>query len=350
LESLGVDMKVLVTGSEGYIGAVMVPFLQRAGHEVVGLDACFLAHRRFLGDLAHYELMRGDIRDVTVEQLKGFDAICHLAAISNDPIGELNPDITEDINYKGTISLAKKAKEGGVSRFLFSSSCSIYGAGDTGQNLSEEAQFHPLTAYARSKVSSESDLRELADDNFSPVYLRNATAFGMSPRLRLDLVVNNLTAWAHTTGEIAMTSDGTPWRPLVHIRDISLAFQCALEAPRELIYNQAFNVGRSDANYQIRDIAHCVGELMPKAKITFGEEPGRGQDQRTYRVSFEKAEKQLPGFQPQMTVQDGVREALEQYQAFGLTEEHLNSLDFITLNRYKELLQQNKLREDFRWK
>ena len=342
-------MKVLVTGSEGYIGSVLVRFLQDSGHEVVGLDTCYFSNRQFIGEMPTYKLLKDDIRDVKVSQLEGFDAICHLAALSNDPAGELIARITEDINYHGTVSLAKKAKRAGVKRFILSGSCSIYGAGDTSDFLTEEAAFNPVTSYGRSKVWAERDLSKLADESFSPVYLRNATAFGMSPKLRLDLVVNNLVAWAYTTKKIAMTSDGTPWRPIVHVKDVCLAFKCALEAPISAIHDQAFNIGRTDANYQIKQIAEAVGTIITDAEITFGKKVGEDSDKRTYRVSFEKAKNKLPDFVPKWTLIDGIKEAYESYKKFGLKEEHLHGNQFITLNRYKNLLGKKIIKQDFRW-
>ena len=342
-------MKVLVTGSEGYIGTVLARHLLESGHDVTGLDTCYFSNRKFLGELPEYELLKCDIRDIKESQLKGFDAICHLAALSNDPAGALISEITEDINYLGTVSLAEKAKRAGVGRFLFSGSCSIYGAGDTSSFLTEEAEFNPVTAYGRSKVLAERDLSKLADDSFSPVFLRNATAYGTSPRLRLDLVVNNLVAWAYTTKKIAMTSDGTPWRPIVHVNDICLAFKCALEAPEPAVHNQAFNIGRTDANYQVKEIAEAVGKVITDAEITFGKSSGETPDKRSYRVSFEKAKNKLPGFAPRWTLMDGIREMYKSYQQFGLKEEHLNGNQFITLNRYKYLLDRQEITKDFRW-
>jgi len=343
-------MKILITGSEGYIGSVLLPFLLDAGHQVIGFDTGFFSHRRFLGELPRYSLIKGDIRDVEVSLLQGFDAICHLAALSNDPSGEFNPKMTEDINYGGTISLAEKAQAAGVKRFIFSSSCSIYGAGDISEYLTEEAGFNPVTVYGRSKVMAEKYLGQLANDNFSPVYLRNATVFGLSPKLRLDLVVNNLVAWAFTTGKIEMTSDGTPWRPLVHVKDVCLAFKCALEAPKSVIHNQAFNIGRTDANYQINDIADAIKKIMPDCRIIRGKIEGKDPDKRTYKVSFEKAKKHLPGFVPQWSLKDGIKEIIKGYSEFPLREKHLYGDEFITLNRYKKLFEENKIDQDFRWR
>jgi nucleoside-diphosphate-sugar epimerase len=342
-------MRVLVTGSDGYIGSVLVQVLQDAGHDVVGLDTCFMSNRKFLREPPDYELVKGDIRDVEASSMMGFDAICHLAALSNDPAGELNASITDEINYGGSLHLAQLAKSTGVKRFLYSSSCSIYGAGDVSDHLSEEAQFNPVSAYALSKVKAEADLSKLADDHFSPVFLRNATAYGVSPKLRLDLVVNNLVAWAITTGKIAMSSDGTPWRPLVHVRDICMAFRCALETPRELVHNQAFNIGRTDSNFQIRDIAEQIGGVINQAEITFAKKEREEKDTRTYKVSFEKALTKLQGFQPAWTLKAGIEELLDSYQDFDLKYEHLHGDEFITLNRYKSLLEQALIDDEFRW-
>ncbi len=342
-------MNVLVTGSEGFIGSVLVPYLQEAGHDVVGLDAGYLAHRRFTEDVAPHEVMKRDIRDVSVAELQQFDAICHLAAVSNDPAGELSPYVTEDVNYRGTLTLAMRARSARVARFIFSGSCSVYGAGDTTARLSEEAPFNPTTAYAKSKVLAEHGLRRLARADFCSTYLRNATVYGVSPKLRLDLVVNNLVALAYTTKEIAMTSDGTPWRPLIHIKDVCLAFKCALEAPRPAVYNEAFNVGRTDANYQIRDIADAISMVIPDAVITFNSPAGQNPDARTYRVSFEKAAQKLPGFNPQRTLLEGIKELYASYKAFGLQKQHLYGDEFITLRAYTMLLKAGQIGSDFRW-
>jgi len=342
-------MKILITGSGGYIGSVLVSFLQDAGHEVVGFDAGYLAHRQFLKSSPGFRLIKGDIRDIEISQLAGFDAVCHLAAVSNDPAGELHPEITEDINYRGTLSLAEKAKEAGVKRFIFSGSCSIYGASDTPDCLTEESGLNPVTCYGRSKVLAERELHRLADKRFSPISFRSATAFGVSPKLRLDLVVNNLAALAYTTGRIEMISDGTPWRPLIHVKDICLAFKCALEAPKSAVHNQVFNIGSTNANYQIRDIAEIVNQAIPEAKITFAKNAKEDTEKRTYKVDFQKAKKYLPGFMPQGTLEDGLREICRSYKEFSLKEAHLYTDEFITLNRYKRLLEEQRIRYDFRW-
>ena len=255
-------MRVLVTGHNGYIGTVMVPMLQAEGHEVVGLDSYLFEQCTFGEDLPDIPAMRKDVRDVQASDLEGFDAIIHLAGLSNDPLGDLNPRLTYEINHAASVRLARLAKEVGITRFLFSSSCSTYGAaGD--QMLNEEAEFNPVTPYGHSKVLVEQDVSKLADSKFSPTFLRNATAYGVSPRLRFDLVLNNLVAWAFTTGRVYIKSDGTPWRPIVHIEDIAQAFIVVLHAPRELVHNQAFNVGLSKENYRIRELAEIVEETVP---------------------------------------------------------------------------------------
>ena len=301
-------MRVLLTGHNGYIGSVMAPFLQAAGHDVVGLDS-FLFEDCTLGeDGPPIDALRMDLRDVTADHLLGFDAVIHLAALSNDPLGNLNPDSTYDINHRASVTLAQAAKDAGVARFLFASSCSLYGvAGD--EMLAEDAAFNPLTAYGHSKVLVERDVAPMADDRFTPVFLRNATAYGFSPRLRADVVVNSLVLSAVTTGEVFLQSDGTPWRPLVHVEDISRAFLAALEAPRESVHNRAFNVGRSEENYRVRDVAEIVRRTVPGSTIRYAD--GAGPDPRCYRVSCDAIERALPAFRAEWNVERGARQVYD---------------------------------------
>jgi len=341
-------MKVLVTGHNGYIGAVLVPMLLDADIEVVGLDAnlyegCTLGPAE-AGPTRSLDM---DIRDVGVEDLRGFDAVLHLAALSNDPMGDLNPECTYDINYRASVRLALLAREAGVSRFLFSSSCSLYGAAGN-EPLLETAAFNPVTPYGRSKIMAEEEIAHLADDTFSPTFLRNATAYGFSSRLRGDLVVNNLVGYALTTGSVLMKSDGTPWRPLVHIEDISRAFLAILQAPREAVHNQAFNVGRSTENYQVRDIARIVSEVVPNSSVTFVD--GAQPDKRNYRVNCDKLAKAIPGFQPRWTVRDGAIQLYEAYQKFGLTLDDLTGPRLQRVEQVKSLKSDGLLDDTLRWR
>lgn len=325
-------MRVLVTGHDGYIGTALVPMLERAGHDVVGLDSFIYADCTFGEPAPAVPAIRKDIRDVEVGDLAGFDAVLHLAAISNDPVGDHNEETTYAINHRAASRLAEVAKAAGVERFVFSSSCSLYGAhGD--DFLDEGAEFKPWTAYGKSKFLAEQDMTELADDDFSPIFLRNATAYGLSSRLRGDLVVNNLTAYAFTTGEVYLKSDGTPWRPLVHIEDISRAFCAVLDAPRELVHNEAFNVGRTDENYRIAEVASIVERVVRGSRIAYAQ--GAGPDPRCYRVDCDKLPRVLPAFQPRWTVYDAVRELREAYDRHRLTLEDYLGPRFMRLAHVK---------------
>lgn len=339
-------MRILITGHKGYIGTVMAPLLAEAGHEVVGLDSDLFEQCTFGDTLPEFPSIRKDLRDVELADLRGFDAVAHLAGLSNDPLGNLNPNLTYDINHHASVRLARLSKEAGVKRFLFSSSCSTYGAaGD--KTLDETAEFNPVTPYGRSKVLVEQDVAQLASPEFSPVYLRNATAYGVSPRLRFDLVLNNLTAWALTTGRVFIKSDGTPWRPIVHIEDISRAFLAALEAPREVIHNQAFNVGRTEENYQIRDLAQIVKETVPGCTIEFAADAGP--DKRCYRADFSRIAKTLPSFQPKWDARRGAQELYDAYKKVGLRLEDFEGARYKRIDHIQGLLASGRLNADLRW-
>ncbi|HEV8724161.1 MAG TPA: SDR family oxidoreductase [Candidatus Binatia bacterium] len=339
-------MKLLVTGCDGYIGSVLGPFLMARGHQVVGLDTGFYR------DGCLYETrsplqrtISRDIRQVTEEDLKSYDAVVHLAELSNDPLGQHSPDVTYEINHLGTVALARRCKEVGVQRFVYTSSCSVYGVASGGFKT-ETSETNPQTAYARCKVLVEKDLLAMADERFSPTFLRNATAYGPSPRIRFDIVLNNLAGLAWTTNEIKMTSDGTPYRPLVHIEDICRAIACSLEADRQIVHKQVFNVGANKENYQVRDIASMVGEVFPNCTVTFGTSNG---DNRSYQVSFEKIHTRLPGFRCEKSLRDGTRELLDLFRAIDMTSEVFEFRAFTRLKQLQYLIDTGQINSHFFW-
>ena len=339
-------MKVLVTGNNGYIGPIIVGRLNELGHETVGLDTMYYRGCGPADPALPSRQIVKDIRKVEPKDLDGIDAVMHLAALSNDPIGELNPALTADINFRASLNLAKLAKDAGVRRFIFSASCSMYGAGDEGW-LTEESGFNPQSAYAHSKVDSEREISRLADDGFSPVFLRNATAYGLSPQHRVDLVVNNLVGWARTTGKIKIMSDGTPWRPVVHIEDIARAFTACLTAPGEAIHGHAFNVGRNEDNYQIKDIAFTVRKLVPGAEVELlNMNPS---DTRTYRVDFSKIKQTLPDFTPRWNLERGIMQLYEAYRNMTLTLDDFEGRRFIRIKQLRYLKEKKKLDENLYW-
>jgi nucleoside-diphosphate-sugar epimerase len=341
------SQRVLLTGHNGYIGSVMAPYLQARGHVVVGLDTGYFRGCTLGPEEDGFPCIWKDIRDVDEDCLKRFDAVIHLAALSNDPMGDLDPALTAEINHAASVKLAILAKAAGVKRFLYSSSCSMYGAAGDGF-ATEESPLYPLTPYAESKVKTEEDLVKLADKDFSPVYLRNATVYGFSPRLRADIVLNNMVCWAHTTGTVKILSDGTPWRPIAHVIDIANAFAAALEAPKEAIHNEAFNVGTNRENYQVKDIAEIVRQTVPGCTVEIAGK--NNPDPRDYRVDFTKIANQLPGFTPKWTAEMGANELYDAYKKHGMDFDTFDSRRFTRLKQLKHLLETEDLRADLRWK
>jgi nucleoside-diphosphate-sugar epimerase len=340
-------MRVLITGHNGYIGSVMVPIFRAAGHEVIGLDTFYFEDGILGPEGSPVTALRKDIRDVHLSDLEGFEAIVHLAALCNDPLGDLRPEWTRDINHEATVRLATLARDAGVSRFLFASSCSMYGAAGSDELLDERAPLRPVTAYATSKVRSEDELSKLADGSFSPVFMRNATAYGLSPRLRADVVLNNLVCWAHTTGRIRIMSDGTPWRPIVHVQDIASAFVAALAAPRETVHNEAFNVGATSENYQVRELAEIVRGTV--AGCTADYAAGAGPDPRSYRVDFGKLSRTFPDFKPTWNASFGAKDLYEALQDARITLADFHGRKYIRLTQIKHLLDTGLLDDTLRW-
>ena len=340
-------MRVLVTGHNGYIGGALVPLLRAAGHQVFGMDTGLFDAGRFVPEPPRVDTLAVDVRDARPEHFVGFDAVIHLAGISNDPLGDLDADVTFDVNHRGSARVAQAAKEGGVRRFLQSSSCSLYGsAGD--EPLDESADFNPVTPYGVSKVLAEDSIRALADDDFHPTFLRNATAYGAAPHLRIDLVVNNLAGFAVTTGEVLLKSNGRALRPLVHVEDIGRAFVAVLEAPLEAVSGEAFNVGRSEENYRISEVARIVEEAVPGSRVRFAD--GADADIRNYRVNCDKLAHALPTFAPQWTVRTGVADLVAAYAAFGLTLDDVVGPRFLRIHAVEQLMSRGRLGPDLRWR
>jgi nucleoside-diphosphate-sugar epimerase len=339
-------MKILVTGTEGYLGSLLPPLLIERGHEVIGVDTGYYkVGWLYNGTEVTAKTLNKDIRNITAEDLQGVEAIVHMAELSNDPTGQLSPTITYDINHKGSVRLAKLAKEAGVRRFVYMSSCSVYGVATEG-DVTEESSVNPQTAYAECKTLVERDVTPLADDDFSPTFMRNATAFGASPRMRFDIVLNNLAGLAWTTKEIKMTSDGTPWRPLVHGLDICKAIVCAIEAPRDIVHNQIFNVGDTSNNYRVKEIAEIIADTFTGCKLSFGDS---GADNRSYRVSFEKINTILPGFKCDWNAQRGAQQLFDLFSQIDMTEETFLSRGFTRLKQLEYLIRTKQIDQDFFW-
>jgi nucleoside-diphosphate-sugar epimerase len=341
-------MKLLVTGTDGYIGCQLSSLLLERGHDVTGLDTGYYRDGWLYSDsaLRSPPCIDKDIRHITEDDLRGFDAVVHLAELSNDPLGQHNPAVTYQINHLGTVALAQRCIRAGIGRFVYTSSCSVYGAGDGGGYKTETSEPNPQTAYGKCKVLVERDLSQLASDNFSPTFLRNATAYGPSPRMRFDLVLNNLAGLAWTTKKIVMTSDGSPWRPLVHVRDIAHAVACVLEAPRQIVHGQIFNVGSTSENYQVREIAEIVADTFAGCAVSFGSSDG---DNRSYRVNFDKIHSTLPGFDCRHSPKTGARELLELFRRIDMSLETFDFRTYTRLKQLRHLIQTKQIDGDFYW-
>jgi nucleoside-diphosphate-sugar epimerase len=339
-------MKVLVTGTEGYLGSLLAPILMERGHDLIAVDTGFYkVGWLYNGTTLTAKTLNKDIRHITAEDLEGVDAVIHMAELSNDPAGQLAPHITYEINHKGSVRLAELAKAAGVQRFIYMSSCSVYGVG-TEDFVTETSSVNPQTAYAECKTLVERDVLPMTDDSFSTTFMRNATAFGASPRMRFDIVLNNLSGLAWTTKEIKMISDGTPWRPLVHALDICKALYCVLEAPKEAIHGQIFNVGDTNQNYQVKEIAEIVAETFPGCQLSFGDQ---GSDNRSYRVSFEKINTQLPGFKCEWDARRGAKQLFDLFTQIDMTAETFNSRGFTRLKQLEYLIRTQQIDKDFFW-
>jgi nucleoside-diphosphate-sugar epimerase len=340
--------KIIVTGHNGFIGPHLVRLLKELGYFVKGIDTNYFDDScRFSDQVKPDEELIKDVREINKSDLEGAYAICHLAGLSNDPMGDLNPNLTFDINHKASVRLAKLSKEVGIEKYIFMASCSMYGIAGGDLPLDETAEFAPVTAYAISKVNTEKDVKPMGDENFSVTFMRNATAYGLSPKLRLDLVVNNLVGWAMTTGEIRIMSDGSPWRPLIHAEDIARATVAVVEAPKEQVNGKSFNVGQNSENFQIKDIAKIVGEVIPGCKVVITGE--HGGDSRSYRVNFSKIEKELPGFKPKWKLKAAVEDIYNGYKVFGMNNEYFNGKNFIRLKQLDYLTSKEFVDDNLLW-
>jgi nucleoside-diphosphate-sugar epimerase len=340
-------MKILVTGTEGYIGSLLAPLLMQRGHEVLGVDTGFyMAGWLYNGTKLSAKTFNKDIRHITPEDLQGVEAVVHMAELSNDPAGQLSPTITYDINHKGSVAIATLAKAAGVRRFVYMSSCSVYGVA-TSEDITEESPVNPQTAYAECKTLVEQDVSTMADDSFSPTFMRNATAFGASPRMRFDIVLNNLAGLAWTIKEIKMTSDGTPWRPLVHVLDICKAIACTLEAERDIVHNQIFNVGDNAHNYQVKEIAQIVAEVFKGCQLSFGDS---GADNRSYRVSFEKINNTLPGFKCDWSAHNGAQQLFDLFTRIDMSKDTFLFRGFTRLKQLEYLIRTQQIDRNFFWR